>query len=202
MNPANTQKPAQFYIRNFKFLVLLLFVVLLAPGYFLFISPERQSHQINKELLISQERELEQKKSQLLELKKTLMNYESISEIDRTKVKEILPYGPSEPDLYINIASLVEASGAVMETINIELNEGPSGAQSEEVLIENKKNILATGQIKTARIRLGIANTSYAKMKYLFDLIENNVRLLDIKSFNFNPSEGTLDLTMVAYYLR
>lgn len=202
MNPNNSQQKSPFYIRNFKFLVFLLFVVLLVPGYFLFINPENQTYRTNKDLLANQERELEQKKNQLLELRKTLVNYESINELDRAKVKEILPYGPSEPDLYINISSLVEASGAKLETINIELNEGPGGGQSEEALIQDKKSALAGGQIRTARVRLSVSEINYTKVKSLFNLIENNVRLLDIKSFNFNPSEGTLDLVMVAYYLK
>ncbi|NMB48525.1 hypothetical protein GYA13_03750 [Candidatus Kuenenbacteria bacterium] len=202
MNSNNSQQKPPFYIRNFKFLVFLLFVVLLVPGYFLFINPENQTYRTNKDLLANQERELEQKKNQLLELRKTLVNYESINELDRAKVREILPYGPSEPDLYINISSLVEASGAKLETINIELNEGPGGGPSEESLIQDKKSALAGGQIKTARVRLSVSEINYTKVKSLFNLIENNVRLLDIKSFNFNPSEGTLDLVMVAYYLK
>ena len=202
MNPQENTKKIPFYIKNFKTFVLLLFIILLVPGYFLFINPERTAYQANKNLFISQESELEQKKSQLSELKKNLMSYEGIDEADLDKVKEILPYGPSEADLYVNISSLVEAAGVKLDNLGIETNAGKEVSANDSTLLKDQKAAMASGQIKAASINLSVSEINYTKVKRIFDLIENNVRLFDIKSFSFSPSEGLLSLTMNSYYLK
>lgn len=202
MLPPDQNKKIPFYIQNFKLLVLVLFVILLTPGYFLFIGPERSAYQRNKSLLASQESEMEQKKSRLLELKKTLMNYDSIGEANMEKVKEILPYDPGEADLYINLSSLVEAAGVKLENLTIDASKDKTVALNDNMLLKDKKAATASGQIRTAGIDLSVSEVNYTKVKKIFELIENNIRILDVQSFNFSPVDGLLTLSLKTYYIK
>ncbi len=202
MLPQENNKKIPFYIQNFKLLVLVLFVVLLTPGYFLFIGPERSAYQRNKSFLAAQESEMEQKKSRLLELKKTLMSYDSIGETNIEKVKEILPYDPGQADLYINLSSLVEAAGVKLDNLSIDPGKDKTVALNDNMLLKDKKAATASGQIRSAEINLSVSEVNYAKVKKIFELIENNIRILDVKSFNFSPTDGLLTLSLNTYYIK
>ena len=51
------------------------------------------------------------------------------------------------------------------------------------------------------QIELALSEVSYSKLKNILDLMENNLRLLDVQSFNFNAVEGKLSISCQAYYL-
>ena len=50
-------------------------------------------------------------------------------------------------------------------------------------------------------IELNLSDVSYLKLKELLPALETNLRLLDVQDFNFSPIEGTLSLSLRAYYL-
>ncbi len=201
---AEPKKQVSFFIIHFKVLVVVLFLALLIPGYLLLIKPERSAYLENKALFVEQENNLTQKKARLLEYKKVLIGYQIISADDQKKIAEVLPYGPNEASLYVNISSLAEAVGAKVESVAVELGQGPGSAQNEEELIKEKAAAAGraiTGQLKKALINLELSGVNYVKTKELFSLIEKNLRILDVKSFKFAPSEGNLSLAILVYYL-
>ncbi|NMC51621.1 hypothetical protein GYA54_02750 [Candidatus Kuenenbacteria bacterium] len=198
------KKNIPFYKKHFGVLVFLLFFILLLPGYFFLISPENNKYKANQTLYSAKESEFNQKMSQIQKYKKIIMSYDAISSEDKQKVGEIIPIGPDEANLYINLESLSEQVKAKVESISIQLNEekkpepqkipsGSGGAQAE-------KNV--TRQLKSLSINFSLSNISYNKVKQLFALIENNIRLMDINSFNFTPSDGSLSVFLTAYYLK
>jgi len=205
MSPAESKKQQSFFIVYFKVLVVVLFLTLLVPGYLLLIKPERSVYQQNKALFAENERDLTQKNARLLEYKKVLMSYKNISPDDQEKIAEVLPYDPSEANLYVNFSSLAEAVGAQVEGISVQLGEGSAGQRSEEELIQEKSASAGqaiNGQLKTALANFELSGISYTKTKELLNLIENNLRILDVKSFKFAPAEGNLSLVMQVYYLK
>lgn len=200
LTPENNKRPP-FYVRYFKLLVVLLFFILLVPGYLFFIRPEYEAYQENRDIFTSQEQSLAQKKAQLLEYKKNLMSYENINPADRQKIEEVLPYGSGEPDLYVNLASLASTLGAELVDLRIQINESKTGPTTDNLLIKDKPLANAV-TLRTTLVEMRLANMSYAKVKSCFDLLEHNSKLLDVQSFNFNPAEGVLSLSLSTYYLK
>lgn len=204
LSTAEKNKIIPFYVKHFKIFVVLLFLILLLPGYFLLINPENTKYKQNKSSALLQEQTLNQKMLQLQKYKKIIINYEALDPQDKQKIGEIIPIGPDEANLYINLESLAEQVRAEVSSINIQLNEEknptsqkvPAKTPAEPV----QKNI--TGQLKSLTVNLSLTSISYNKIKQLFALIETNVRLMDIKSFVFSPSDGSLSLVLTAYYLR
>ncbi len=197
VSPTEPKKQPSFFIIYFRILVVVLFFTLLIPGYLFLIKPERSAYQANKALFAENERNLAQKKAHLLEGKKILMSYKNISPADQEKIAEALPNDPSEANLFVNLAGLAEAIGAKVESISLQLGEGPAGKRSEEEPIKEKATSagqVISGQLKTALVNFELSGVNYAKTKELLKLIENNLRLLDVQSFKFAPAEGNLSV--------
>jgi len=198
MPVTNAQQP--FYTKHFQVLVVLLFVVLLVPGYLLFISPEHKAYQENKNLFIAQEQSLSINKTQLFEYKRNLMSYQDISDVDRQKIGEILPYGPDEANLYVNLSSLASELGADLDSLNIQTDPNKTSYAGDNMLVKDKPVANAV-KLRTTHINMKLSSVNYTKVKRCFELLESNTKLLDVQSFQFNPAEGILDLTMITYYL-
>ncbi len=200
-NIKKEEKPP-FYIINFKFLVVLIFLVLFLSGYYFLIKPERSESQSLAIELNNLTSDKELSLQQLKATRETITAYENISSYDREKINQILPDGPDEANFYVNLESLIQLSGATLNNLTLQTQE----MKTKKPLLKNKgesvEPISKIGEnIGFIDLTFDLADMSYGKLKNLLNLVENNIRLLDIVSLSFAPGDsGTLNLGLHSYY--
>lgn len=197
-----SKQPKQpFYLAKFKVLVFLVLLIIILPGYFFFVKPEYESYQKNKQLNAQYQSQRDLALNQLKGYKKTLSVYQAVDPLEEEKINQILPDNYDEANLYVNLESIVKTVGLSLD--NIIINPVTTQVTRRPVIGKNTEAEAAlSNQIGLIDIELILSDVSYVKMKNFFTVLETNIRLLDVKQFNFNAVDGTLSVSLQAYYLK
>jgi len=198
INKATNQtiKKPPFYITKFKWLVFLLFFLALLGFYFLLILPQYHSYLSNQENLEQSEHQLETSMNSLSRNREIINNYQAINQIDKEKIDQILPNQPELSDLYVNLQSLVKQNRLDLESLIISnLNKGVKKVSAKQPLPTT------LGNLESMEINLSLSGVNYLKMKEFFSVLEANLRLFDVNSFDFNPQSGHLNIVFKTYYI-
>ena len=200
-----TKQP--FYIKNFKILITLLIFFIVIPGYFFVVKPGYAEYQTSKGLFEQSKQELDQKKQQLIDYAKALSEYEKIGQSEEEKIGLILPSKLDKANLYVNLESLVKSLDLTLGSIDIQaIKKKEVKKRPGQPVKESKQQLRDVFKIKDelalVQIDLGLQDVSYSKLKKLLLLLEENLRLLDVQNLIFDPAEGSLSLSIQAYYLK
>jgi len=204
--PETKKNKKAFYLAKFNILIFILFLFILIPGYLFLIGPADGDYQKNKNSFNILDGQREQNLNLLASYQKTFSNYQDISAFDKDKINAILPDQVEEASLYVNLESLVQSIGIALDSISIEAVElekikKPVSAQSDDSSPEASGAVADPREnINYVNIKLELSEVSYPKLKELFSTIENNLRLLDITSYSFDPTGASLTLALKAYY--
>lgn len=148
----------------------------------------------------SQEQALLQKEELMAKVERLKDKYED-NEESLKKVNYILPSEKKIPSLIVQIEAMTLEAGLILEKIEFSV---ASQDKTTKVRTPAQENI---GDYKTLRIDLDLIG-DYLAFKNFLELIEENIRLMDIDSINFSPNyseEGELLLfdfntTLITYY--
>jgi hypothetical protein len=192
-----------FYVSRFKFLIVLLVLMIIVPGYYLLIKPQYNFYKSNLAQINRLDKELKINLKQLASNSKIITDYESINKLDKEKIEQILPATPRAADLYINLQSIAQQNNLTVESLFV----NPAKQTLTKKIIpgkKTKKDSLLSGLslVNKINIDFDLQDVSYAKMKKFFHDMEINLRLLDIQSFSFDPENSALSLKLTAYYLK
>lgn len=201
-HPTTSQKQKPFYLKRFKILIILLILAILLPGYFLALKPQYSLYQKNKEQVKQYQQQRDIKIKQLKDYKKRVSVYQSLDSLEETKINQVLPDNLDEANLYVSLESLIQKAELVLTEISIQSVK--STTPKKDPLQEGADAQAQTAidsQLGLVDIKLGLGGVSYTKLKNLLNLVETNLRLLDIENFAFNAEEGVLDLSLKTYYL-
>jgi hypothetical protein len=196
-----------FYLKRFKSLIILLTLIILLPGYFWIIRPQYNSYQKDKKLFEQYQQQQDINIKQIKNYRQTVSLYESFDIEQENKVNLVLPSDMDEADLFVNIEGLVEAADLTLDNITITpitpADQKISNPQNQltPAAGAGQMEISPNKELNSALIDLDLSDVSYTKIKKLLSLIEVNLRLLDVDSFDFNAQEGTLNLSIKTYYL-
>ncbi len=112
-----------------------------------------------------------------------------------------MPYGPDEANLYVNLAGFASELDAQLDSFNIQTNQTKTAPMTDNLFVKDKSGSTAV-VLRTTLVSIKFSAMSYTKVKHCLELMESNTKLLDVQSFQFNPTEGTLELTLATYYLK
>ena len=189
---ATKKNKKPFYLAKFNILIFILFLFILIPGYLFFIKPAYNSYRQDKIFFDSLDSQLEQNLDLLASDQKIFNNYQDISALNKDKINVILPDQIEEASLYVNLESLVQSLGIALDNISIETVE-----------LEKTKKPVSAASADSSSATAGPApdpKENINKLKELFSALEYNLRLLDITSYSFDPADGSLTLSLKAYY--
>jgi hypothetical protein len=143
--------------------------------------------------------DFEAKKAELARLKDLLAVYNSLDKKNIDKINFIAPVKQNKEELFTEINYLVSKSQLVL--LSVALSGG--GAYQDRGIFKNttEKNNQAE-KIESVSVNLSISGTDYSAFKALLDLLENNLRLIDVTSLSFDPKSESTTLTMDVYYLK
>lgn len=204
--PSNKKLPVKipFYIQQFKFLIVVLAVIIILPGYLFLLRPEMSGYNRDKAVIAGKRSGLEQSVHQLLNYKEVSADYDRISPAEADKVNEILPVGVDKPSLYVNIESIVSDAGLTLENVNITESKSPVQLKAKtkaKDLPDKSTPDQIKGELKIATINFSASGVNYSRLKNLLAIIEKNLRLLDVQSLDYNPADGVVTMSLASYYL-
>ncbi len=200
----NTKKTEQinkkipFYVAKFRGLIVLVAILLLLGFYFLLVSPQYHIYLDTLDQLEQTNAQVKNKLTSLAKNRQIIDNYQSIDKADKAKINQILPSSPELADLYVNLQSLVEQNSFKLENLvfsrldNSQLVKNPLAKQT---VSHNQSSL------KKLEVNLSLSGVNYLKMKRFFSVLESNLRLCDVESFDFDPQSGELNVIFKTYYI-
>jgi len=194
---APVKKPP-FYITKFRWIIFLIVILSLVAFYYFLILPQYHTYLNHQQRLKEVGQKLDLSLRSLNENKKIINNYQSINQVDKDKIDQILPANADLPDLYINLQSLVEETNLTLD--NLAISEVNSSHRGNRQVLNEPGAGRGEKQLRTIEINLALSGANYLKMKKVFSTLEANLRLFDVKNFNFDPQNGHLNIIFQTYY--
>lgn len=198
MNKELIKNRLQYIIAQYYTVVVVLVVALiLVLGVSLFIWPQYLAiKESGTYRYRTTKNELVMKQQTLSQLQKMALDYEKINLAELKALDLALPTEQDIPGLFIQMEALVADNGFVLNSIDFAQSAEAEATSTGET---DKK----TGQnLKEVTVALSISGGGgYDNLKTLLDSLENNIRILDIKSLNFSPESESYAINITTYYL-
>lgn len=190
------------YVNNllntyFNLFVVILVSFLLLLSYFLLLKPKvDETTNAISENISSHERLLQAEKNKLASLQEAVLAYGKIDPVDLARVNGILPNEYNKEVLYGEIEEVIRQNGFIPTSIML-TKEGENEAVADTKTIASKTN----SKLGVVNISLGIASVDYAGMKNLLNVLETNLRMLDVKQLSLSDGSAG-DLKIDTYYYK
>lgn len=174
---------------NTYFNVIVVFILSLAltAAYLTLIQPKYE------ETMLAIQNNIEQQQRLLIEQQKNLASLKVVSELyakipaaDLAKFNGVLPDNYIKERLFGELEEIISQSGFIVDSISLEKDVPADG-----------ESVSKTGAVS---LDLSISAIDYAGLKRALRLIENNLRLFDIKEVNFSADGNSVNLTLATYY--
>jgi len=185
-----SKKVNSFFIEYFNFVAFVILLFILILGCLIFILPKYKS--VSKEIndaKLHQEETIFKQKSYLAQLNRLNVTYGKITDEQKNKINKLLPEEPEAEKLMAQLEVLMRENGVPISSLFVKFDEEKS---------ENLNN----KDIAEVNISISLAGLNYNTIKNLLNSIENNLRILDVRSLQFSPEGGPASLEIVAYYLK
>lgn len=193
------------YINNllntyFNLFVVILVSFLLFMSYSLLLKPKAdETTSAISENISSHEKLLQAEKSKLASLQEAVLSYDNIDKIDLARVNGILPTEYDKEVLYGEIEEIIKQHGFIPTSISL-IKEGDAKTEGASASADSKAPAKNSSKIGTISISISVASIDYAGLKNLLGVLENNLRLLDVKEVSLSGgTSATLDLATYYY---
>jgi len=192
--------------KYFSLLVIIVISVIIICGYSFIIKPKYEKNKIkNKESIETTINVLNAKKIYLSELNKYIRLYNNINKKQKDKISDILPDTPDINSLYTKIDNLMSKNGFALTSLNISDKSNIKTAKTRRSLNNkddrNKDDKILSG-VGEINLLIDVDDVDYKRAKRLLKIIENNLRLMDVKKISFSPEGGSAKLEISIYYLK
>ena len=130
------------------------------------------------------------KQQKIEALKKIKTDYAEFGESIK-KIVEALPAKADLPGIFIQLENLAVKNNLLLNSVDIASPESESEATART----------AAAGLSKLSVTISVSGGDYfALKKYLADL-ENNLRIFDVKSIAYSPSENSYNIVLTTYYL-
>lgn len=203
----------------FKYIAVFLIFAFLWGGFRFFIKPS-----FDKAMLLSGV-STKKKKTEFIDAYSKMENYKNVleeySKIDQDKVNKIVKMIPNEysrDDLFTEITYFLIKNNYKVDSIAIsnplsESNEeeGVPPVTNRRTTTENinKEEESYVNYIKSLPPEIGtwvvtlkLSEVDYFDLKELFSILENNLKLIDVFSVDFQPSINVVNIKILTYYYK
>ena len=202
--PEKKQNNLNLFLNDYFSIILALALILfLALAYLVFLGPKFSATQKAISANTEEKRilyEVTQKK--LVSLKAVFEIYQKVNPADLQKFNSVLPDSYTRERLFGELEEIIGQGGWLLSSISISPEEkgaktvvSPSGGDGKSV-----SPVLKNSRVGVINIQLEISAIDYPGFKELLRLLETNLRLFDVTSVNFSPSENSATVIMTTYY--
>ncbi len=204
------RKPSGFDIlvyRYFSFVAIVLFLAIIGAGYAYLLKPKYDFIVKKNEIDIeNKKRNIEEVKKYISELEEFNDFYSNIGKENIDIVNRILPKKEREEEYFVFFNALAEKAKLQLNKVVVGGDTEGSKKGSSRVVIKGEQNETEekeraeSGAGKT-NVTIELNGINYAKLKKLLQIIENNSRLMDVESLQFNLEGGVASMDITLYYL-
>lgn len=189
--------------RFFNVAMVALFLVVFFIAYSFVLKPKYDK----VSTVIAERNELKLENQTVLENNLSTINrykdaYKKIDADKLSKINTILPPFKTREEFFTLFEEMILKKGYLITSLSVtsDADNADSGTKKKKTVDEVKPG---TGpQIGAINIKVSIIGTDYEGMKKLLELIENNLRIMDINNIAYSYGGETLTLDITTYYLR
>lgn len=186
---------------HFKFLAILLVVMILLGGYFFIIHSKIKEFGPGGEFdLTAKKNELIRQDKYLKELSILADSLEEVKKIGLGKLDYILPVNQKLPLIFVQLENIAQESDLLLT--NIQISEAIQRKKSTGLKEESEVVVPVGHTLKQLNINLTLAEGSYSDLIKFLENIEANMRLMDVLSIGFSAGSDTYSVNLVTYYLQ
>lgn len=185
----------------FKLLAAMVVIIICVIGWVLLLSPKYQKIQQTGGLTYKQSgTELTDAENYLAQLKDLQKTYETLNHEDLADLEKILPEKKDIPGLLIQLEALTKDNGLVMT--NIDISEPEENVAPVTDTNQSLENEFSNQNIRSLDITMSVQGIdSYNKLKVFLQEIEKNIRIVDLKAFQYQEGQQVYALNLGTYYL-
>lgn len=203
-----TSKMPTLFNKYFKFVSVFLVIIIIATVSIMYLKPMYEKIIIKETVdLVMVSDELSAKQIQLAKLNKLIKEYEEVSQIDITKVNSLLPDEEIvKEELFTMIERIIygEATSSNIEiysmSAEVEVKDAAQVPRKKRDESKDDDDELPA-DVSRVVLSLELKGVDYYRLKEIMKKIENNLRLMDVKSIDFNPEGSRVALVIDTYYL-
>jgi hypothetical protein len=188
----------QFLESYFNWIVVSLVVIIFIFGFFMLLLPKYE--QTVSYVDVFNKQQSSDTLSRQDELSKTQQLIANYGKIDKKYIAEINSIAPSiqnKEELFSEINYLVSVNQLILQSVGL----SEEGAYQDQGLQPIARNEIAIASgIKMVNINLSLSGVSYEALKNFLSVLENNLRLMDVFSVSYSPSNNTANLVIGVYY--
>jgi len=178
---------------HWNWMIALLCIVIVAGAYFFIIRPYGSKIESLADERVNLTKELRLKEEEM-EFWKTVASYQEVDERYVELMRNSLPLFPNTIDLVVNMESLAQSAGMDMEEISFG-NE--MGEYEKDINTDAYRNV----EVRDIGVKVSLSGMTYTRLKDFVRKVESNLRLMEIRQFQFIPSSQSLSVDMKAYYI-
>jgi len=214
--PSPKQKPrlqlAKIIQPYFNYVIIAQILLILAAGYWFVLRPQISEMRVNKDSFnkenVAKQAELSSLKQNIAELRILLESYNSLTEEEKEKINTLVLDRLELDGIFAEINKVLEVNGLIFG--GIELQETAKddtsiirsrGNATSVSSIDDKQNQKLPKGVSAASLTVGAKGVSYSALKSLLSSLENNLRLFDVQSINYDSDKQEVELIVKTYYL-
>ncbi|PJE64712.1 MAG: hypothetical protein COU90_00355 [Candidatus Ryanbacteria bacterium CG10_big_fil_rev_8_21_14_0_10_43_42] len=153
-----------------------------------------------------------EKSREVIRLRDELLNrYNSVSSADIERIRNFLPAGANITEFLIDLEILIEQSGVIWENVSVDASSAVQNTARNQVSTIGNDTItggvpaIPAASAPPDALVIGVTvSGTYDEIKTLFDILERNVRLIDVTDVSFGkPGDDgifTVTISMNTYY--
>jgi Tfp pilus assembly protein PilO len=197
----------------FKFAVVALVAIFFIVSVNYIIIPRFKKVSVSsEEVLQSKKAEFLREYNSLQNYKKIIASFSQINEEDVYKIEKMMPNRYSREDLFIEITHFLLENNFKTDLVKISdpLEVAPVEKNDAQGRRTTNNNIELPGYYNYAvslpsgvgswLAEVELSETNYASLKQFLNIIENNLRIMDIYSLDFDPQTKTIKAKIITYY--
>lgn len=190
-----------FLNKYFNLFVVVFVSFLLFLSYILILQPKvTETATAISENISSHQRLLNAEKTKLKNLKEAVAIYDNIDKVDLERVNRILPNDYNKELLFGELEELIIRNGFIPTSIILTKDDGTAHSDTPVPVDPNDRTIKESSKIGLINISLNVASVDYAGLKNLLEVLESNLRILDVKKVSLDGGHaGNLELTTYYY---
>jgi len=206
--PVKKQNDANIFLNNyFNIILALILIVFLLLAYLVFLGPKFRATQAAIQANTEEKQLLyEATQKRLANLQAIRDIYQKISPTDMQKFNSVLPDSYVRERLFGELEEIIARGGWLISNIIIspeDENSKPATLVPGQIGVGPHAPAVANNKkIGTVSIQLSLLAIDYPGFKNLLRILENNLRLFDVTSISFSPSDSSATVVITTYYYK
>jgi hypothetical protein len=182
----------------FSWIVAGVVVIVFVLGFFVLLLPKyEQTVKFVNDIDQQQSLDVTAKQTELDKINQLIAAYNKIDKKYITKVNAIAPAVQNKEELFSELNYLVSVNQLVLQSISL---SSVGAYQNQGLMSIPPAQSAISESLQTVSINLTVKGTSYESFKNFLASLENNLRLMDVLSIQFDPHGQSTTLVINTYY--